>query len=62
MQGIYIQDTIEYQEEITVQYFYDVLKAENFMLIDGERTHKIDMSLFNLYLTPLIKRFFIDNL
>lgn len=60
--GIYIQETIDYEENITVGYFCKRLCDERFLLIDGQRTHKIDMDIFNQHITPLIERFFIDNI
>lgn len=60
--GVYIQEHIDYDENITVKEFYKTLSNDRFFIMDKYRTKNINMDIFNKYITPLIEKFLLDNL
>lgn len=61
-QGIYIQETIDYPEKVSVKRFMENIRNDYFFLMDEIRTKNINMDIFNKNILPKLEKFLLENL
>ena len=60
--GIYIQETIDYPEKVSVKRFMENIRNDYFFLMDEIRTKNINMDIFNKNILPKLEKFLLENL